>query len=192
MGFVPSHWELKTNVHRMSCRILRFNTHLVKTSPIQAFLQGTNAIYQKLHCAKGVQEQWNRANWTAKKSTGMLSSWKMRGAKIYTANNQERKTRHTHTTAGTVFFVLHSSHCLRINKRSPEFIKLPGGQVPWQWAMLGYYNEPVNCKSSVNYEHKRPYCKRWANEMEANKQAWSQRDRNSPIPYFITQTNSTN
>lgn len=115
-----------------------------------------------------------------------------RGGKyIQQTTKKERKTRDTQTTAGTVFSVLHS-HCLQVNKRSPEFMKLPGGQVAWQWGMLGYYNKPVNCKNPVNYEHKGPYCKRRANELEANKQAWSQRDRDIPIPYFITQMNSTN
>ncbi len=121
----------------------------------------------------------------------MLSSWRMR-MKKNKANNQERERDsriHTnHSRCFVLFDPLFSSlnsHCLQVNKLSPELKKLPRGRVPCQWGVLRYCNELVNCKRSVNYEHKGPYCKKGANELEDNGQPWSQRDRDFQTHHYI-------
>lgn len=108
------------------------------------------------------------------------------------ANNQERERDsriHTnHSRCFVLFYPLFSSlnsHCLQVNKLSPELKKLPGGRVPCQWGVLRYCNELVNCKRSVNYEHKGPYCKKGANELEDNGQPWSQRDTDFQTHHYI-------
>lgn len=64
-----------------------------------------------------------------------------------------------------------NSHCLRVNKLSLELIKLPRGQVQGSgvcWDIIMSWST-VNALSITNT--KGPYCKRGANELEANGEA---------------------